>query len=72
MGVILLNRELYPHISSLQWRHNERDGVSNHQPSDCLLNPLYSGDQRKHQSSALLAFARGIHRGPVIPRTKGQ
>ena len=26
----------------------------------------YSGvDQRKHQSSATLAFVRGIHRGPV-------
>ena len=24
--------------SSLQWRHNERNGVSNHQPHDCLLN----------------------------------
>ena len=22
----------------LQWRHNERDGVSNHQPHDCVLN----------------------------------
>ena len=27
---------------------------------------VYSGaDQRKHQSSVLLAFVRGIHRGPV-------
>ena len=25
---------------SLQWRHNEHDGVSNHQPHDCLLNRL--------------------------------
>ena len=24
--------------SSLLWRHNEPDGVSNHQPHDCLLN----------------------------------
>ena len=23
--------------SILQWRHNERDGVSNHQPQYCLL-----------------------------------
>ena len=29
-------------------------------------------DQRKHQSSASLAFVRGIHRGRWIPRTKGQ
>ena len=25
----------------LQWRHNGRDGVSNHQPHDCLLNRLF-------------------------------
>ena len=29
-------------------------------------------DQRKHQSSALLAFVWGIHRDQWIPRTKGQ
>ena len=23
--------------SSLQWRHNGRNGISNHQPHDCLL-----------------------------------
>ena len=26
---------------SLQWRHNERDGVSNHLRLDCLLNRLF-------------------------------
>ena len=31
-----------------------------------VYSPVYSdADQRKHQSSASLAFARGIHRGPV-------
>ena len=25
----------------LQWRHNWRDSVSNHQPHDCLLNGLF-------------------------------
>ena len=29
-------------LKALQWRHNERDGVSNHQPRDCLLNCLFS------------------------------
>ena len=34
---------------------------------------VYSGaDQRKHQSSASLAFVRGIHRDRWIPRTRGQ
>ena len=50
---------------TLQWRHNGHDGVSNHQPHDCWLNRLFRVDQRKHQSSALLAFVRGIHRWPV-------
>ena len=26
---------------SSHWRHNGRDGVSNHQPHDCLLNCLF-------------------------------
>ena len=25
----------------IQWSHNGRDDVSNHQPHDCLLNPLF-------------------------------
>ena len=34
---------------------------------------VYSdADQRKHQSSALLAFVWGIHRDRWIPRAKGQ
>ena len=27
--------------NTLQWRHNERDGVSNHQPHHCLLSRLF-------------------------------
>ena len=26
---------------ALQWRHNECNGISNHQPHDCLLNRLF-------------------------------
>ena len=26
---------------SLQWRHNEQDSVSNHQPHDCILKRLF-------------------------------
>ena len=58
--------------STLHWRHNGHDFVSNHQPHDCLLNRLFRRSQRKHQSSASLAFVRGIHRDRWIPRTKGQ
>ena len=32
---------------TLQWRHNERDSVSNHQPNDCLLNRLFGRRSKK-------------------------
>ena len=50
---------------SLRLRHNGHDGVSNHQPHHCLLNRLFGCRSKKHQSSASLAFVRGIPRGPV-------
>ena len=31
----------------LLWRHNGRDGVSNHQPHHCLLNRLFRGRSKK-------------------------
>ena len=38
-----------------------------------VYSTVYSGaDQRKHQSSASLAFVGGIHRDRWFPRTKGQ
>ena len=43
--------------SSLQWRHNGFDGVSNRQPHDYSLFV--------YQSSASLASVRGIYRWPV-------
>ena len=104
---------------TLQWRHNGRDDVSNHQPHNCLLNRLFrcrskktpklrvlfpvvlltialitnhyncvtmramasqitsltivysTVDERKHQSSASLAFVKGIHRWPVNSQHNG-
>ena len=36
-----------------------------------VYSAIYSGaDQRKHQSSASLAFVRGIHRSPVNSQHK--
>ena len=35
------------HPSTLQWRHNERDGVSNHQPRDYLRNRLFRRRSKK-------------------------
>ena len=50
---------------TLQWRHNERDGVSNHRRLHWFLTVGSGGDRRKHQSSASLAFVRGLHRWPM-------
>ena len=38
-------------IRSIRWRHNERDGVSNHQPRDCLLKSLFR--RRSKETSKL-------------------
>ena len=35
------------HASSLPWRHNGHDGVSNHQHHDCLLNRLFARRSKK-------------------------
>ena len=54
---------------SLQWRHNERDDVPNHRR---FYATVCSGEgERKRQSSALLAFVRGIYRWPVNSPPKG-
>ena len=57
--------------NSLQWHHNECNGISNHQPRDRLLNVYSDVHQRKHQSSMLLAFVKGIHRWLVNSPHKG-
>ena len=46
--------------------------ASNHQLT-IIYSTIYSdAGQRKHQSSASLAFVRGIHRWPVDSHKKGQ
>ena len=73
-AIALIHRVIQRVHTPLQWRHNGRDGVSNHQPHDCLLNRLFrhsGADQRKHQCSVSLAFVWGIHRWPVNSPHKG-
>ena len=52
-------------VIASQWRHNNLDGVSNHQPQDCLLNHVFTRRSKKTSNSASLAFVWGIHRWPV-------
>ena len=44
---IVFHISYYSHFISLQWRHNGRDSVSNHQPHDCLLNRLFRRRSKK-------------------------
>ena len=55
----------------LQWRHNERYGVSNHRRHDCFLNCLSRHRSKIYQSSTPLAFVRGIHQWPMNSHHKG-
>ena len=57
--------------NTLQWRHNGRDGVSNHQSRDYLLNLLF---RRKKKSKLRVtgSLCREFTGGRWIPRTKGQ
>ena len=54
-------------VTWLQWRHNERDGVSNLQPLDCLFNRLFRRTSKKTSSSASLAFVWEFtgHKWPI-------
>ena len=44
----------------LQWRHNERDGVSNHQPNDYLLNRLFRRRSKKTRKLCVTGLCEGI------------
>ena len=55
----------------LEWRHNERAGVSNHRCIVCLLTLCFGADHRKNQRSVSLPFVGGIHRWPVKSPHKG-
>ena len=55
----------------LQWRHNDHNGISNHQPHDCLLNRLFR--LRWKKTSKLHWPLWGEFTGDRwISRTKGQ
>ena len=53
--------------NTLQWRHNERNGVSDHQPHDCLPNRLFT--HRSIKTSKLRITGLSAGNSPV---TKSQ
>ena len=43
----------------LQWRHNDHDGVSNHQPDGCLLNRLFRRRSKKTSKLRVTGLCAG-------------
>ena len=46
-------------LTPLQWRHNGHDGVSNHQPHDCLLNRLFGCRSKKTSKLRVTGLCAG-------------
>ena len=66
-----LTNSIKSNIDPLQWRHNGRDGVSNHQGLDCLLNRLFRHRLKKTSGLRVTGLCEGKspvnspHKGPV-------
>ena len=56
----------------LYWRHNDHDGVSNHQPHGCLLNRLFRRRSMKTSKLRVTGLCVGNSPGPVNSPHKGQ
>ena len=48
---------LYP--CTLQWRYNGHDGISNHQPHDCLLNRVFRCRSKKTSKLRVTGLCAG-------------
>ena len=46
-------------FSTLEWRHNGRDSVSNHQPDDCLFNRLFRRRSKKTSKLRVAGLCAG-------------
>ena len=51
--------DIYGFLCLLQWRHNERDGVSDHQPHDYLLNLLFRHRSKKTSKLRVTGLCAG-------------
>ena len=57
---------------TLHWRHNDHDGVSNHQPHCYLLNRLFGRRSKKTSKLRVTGLCAGNSPGPVNSPRKGQ
>ena len=59
IGVWLNASQYLPFCPSLQWRHNECDGVSKHQPHECLLSRLFRRRSKKTSKLRVTGLCEG-------------
>ena len=57
--------------NTLQWRHNDHDSVSNHQPHGCLLNRLFRRRSKKTSKLRGTGLCVGSSPGPVNSPHRG-
>ena len=58
-----MSRRNFARCLALRWHHNGCDGVSNHQPHDCLLNRLFR--RRSKKTSKLIAIGLCVGNSPL-------
>ena len=61
----------YEQYAALLWRHNDHDGVSNHQSHGCLLNRLFRRRSKKTSKLRVTGICAGNSPGPVNSPHKG-
>ena len=56
---ILIFYSYQPPRTTLRWRHNGCDAISNHQPHDCLLNSLFRRRSKKTSKCRVTGLCAG-------------
>ena len=56
---ILITYGMVQERCTLQWSHNERDGISNHLSHDCLLNRLFTRRSKKTSKFHVTGLCEG-------------
>ena len=57
--IIMNNTHLENRSRSLQWRYNDRHGVSNHRRPDCLINRLFRRGSKKTSKLRVTSLCEG-------------
>ena len=57
--------------NTLQWRHNDHDSVSNHQPHGCLFNRLFRRRSKETSKLIVTGLCVGNSPGPVNSPLEG-